>query len=102
MQDISFPDPHSVTVVTNSTTTVVAGTTFTLTCNATGGNPPAVGQYEWKRNGKTLQSTSRVYYIHDVKYNEGGVYGCTATNDGGSSSDRISIIVHCKYLKLAY
>ncbi|XP_064651686.1 uncharacterized protein LOC135502658 isoform X3 [Lineus longissimus] len=86
--------PHTVTLLTNSTRTVVAGTTFTLTCNATGGNPENVKQYRWTRNGKTLQSTSRVYYRYDVKYDDGGNYGCTATNDGGSTSDSINITVN--------
>ncbi|XP_064651465.1 hemicentin-1-like [Lineus longissimus] len=86
--------PHTVTLLTNSTRTVVAGTTFTSTCNATGGNPENVKQYRWTRNGKTLQSTSRVYYRYDVKYDDGGNYGCTATNDGGSTSDSMNITVN--------
>ena len=66
-----------------------------LTCNATGDNI----KYEWK-NGSELFDDGRVIGVHTnilvitgVRSSDGNTYTCMASNEGGSVTSSVTLIV---------
>ena len=80
--------------------TPIAGTSTTLLCSATNGNPSTT-MYTWTKGGTTVQaaSTTSSYTFTPVAADNGQTFICTASNSVGTDpSASLSITVNCKYM----
>lgn len=61
--------------------------------------------YKWLKNGEPIvHFTSGQYHrIHNIQKSDAGSYQCLAKNDAGTIfSEKIDVVVACKYLILIY
>ena len=81
---------------------VFEGTSLTLTCEASGGNP-IVQYYSWsfkpryKVSSELSSNNKRKLEFDSVQYTQAGLFRCEAENRAGVGSDSKEIFVHCKY-----
>ena len=70
--------------------TVVAGSDYTFTCEATGSAPIT---YTWTKNGATISGESNTTLtIVSASFNDAGVYSATASNVAGNiSSNQVNL-----------
>ena len=86
----------------NPSNTVSQGSSLTLTCEATGGNPTQVSSYSWKfepryeLSNQLSSNTDKELVFDSVQYTQAGVYRCEADNGAGVGSDSEEVLVKCK------
>ena len=91
-------------VSANPSDIVSRGSSLTLICGATGGNPAEVVSYNWifkpryEVSSELSSKTRRQLEFDSVQYTHAGVYRCEADNGAGFSRDEKEILVQCKYL----
>ena len=96
-----FSVPHNVQISQNPSETVSQGSSLTLTCEATGGNPAAVS-YSWsfepryELSNQMSSNTDKKLVFDSVQYTEAGVYRCEVDNGAGVGNDSEEILVECK------
>ena len=87
---------------------LTTGSSLTMTCQATGGNPDEVLSYNWifnpryEVNSDLTDNTDRQLEIDSVQYTHAGVYTCEADNGAGVGSDSETVLVNCKYYNVSY
>ena len=83
--------------------TVSQGSSLTLICEATGGNPAEVVSYNWifepryEVSSELSNKTRRELEFDDVQYTQAGVYRCEADNGAGFGHDEKDVLVQCKF-----
>ena len=86
----------------NPSDTVSQGSSLTLTCEATGGNPSPVSSYSWsfepryELSNQLSSNTDRELVFDSVQYTQAGVYRCDADNGAGVGSGSEEVLVKCK------
>ena len=83
-------------VSVSGATTPQAGTTTTLDCSSTAGNPAATN-YEWKKSGNVVQASSGMssYTFTPDATDNGQTLTCTASNGvGADRSGSMSLVVY--------
>ena len=90
-------------VSANPSDTVSQGSSLTLICEATGGNPADVLSYNWifkpryEVSSELSTKTNRDLEFDSVQYTQAGVYTCEADNGAGVGSSEKKVVIECKY-----
>ena len=93
-----FPDaPFGVSI--NGVLIYNPGDTLELQCSIEGGSDP---QYSWTRDDGlfpvgTIVNANTIT-VSNLTTDDTGNYTCTVSNDAGSSSNTVSVIVYGKYV----
>ena len=90
---ILFTDPASVVRVVKSSTTVIEGDTFNLTCEVSGDPMPNV---TWITVRNDEHSYGNILNFTNITRGDTGNYRCETKNKCGQESSTESINVFCK------
>lgn len=82
--------------IVNSSNTVNEGSSFYMTCEASGHPPPY--NYTWKRNDTNeVVADGNMLNFTNINRNDTGWYRCEATNQCGTGTGLQFVDVYCKY-----
>lgn len=91
---LSPPDaPKHPSVTLNPSAVIVEGSSVTLTCSS---DAQPAAKYRWSKN-RILASKDAQLVLSPVQSSDSGEYDCTAENELGTMSKRVSVDVKCEH-----